>query len=80
MPSNATTPSLLRTLAAIFYDLIIVFFGLFMVVGFAILPLYKGLTGHESIKQAIYFFHSFWPQLPFYTMPFLGELAARPLA
>ena len=59
MPSNATTPSLLRTLAAIFYDLIIVFFGLFMVVGFAILPLYKGLTGHESIEAGNLFFPLF---------------------
>ena len=59
MPIATNTPTLLRIFAAIFYDLIIVFFGLFMLVGFAVLPVYKGLTGHESIEAGNLFFPLF---------------------
>jgi len=46
-------------LAAIFYDLIIVLFGLFMLVGFAVLPVYEGITGKESIDAGNGFFPLF---------------------
>lgn len=59
MPTNTHKHRLQRLFAAIFYDLIIVFFGLFMLVGFAVLPVYKGLTGHESIEAGNVFFPIF---------------------
>lgn len=40
-----------RILGAIIYDLIILLFGIFMLVGFIVLPIYNGITGRESIDS-----------------------------
>ena len=58
------TPSLPRILAAICYDLLILI-GLFMVVGFAVLPVYKYFTGLEAIGADETFFQFFLVTIAF---------------
>jgi len=55
MELNATPASLIRILAAIMYDLIILILGLFMLVGFIVLPIYNGVTGNEAISAGQWF-------------------------
>jgi uncharacterized RDD family membrane protein YckC len=53
--SQYPTPSLVKILFALFYDLIIVL-GLFMITGFVVLPIHQLITGEESISAgSIYF-------------------------
>ena len=59
MTTTHKTASLARLFAAIFYDLIILIFGLFMVVGFAVLPVHKYFTGLDSIGANEVFFPFF---------------------
>lgn len=56
METKTYPASFTRTIAAVAYDLIILFLGIFMVVGFTVLPIYKAITGLDNIESGQMFF------------------------
>jgi len=55
MELKTSPASFPRIFAAILYDLIILLLGLFMLVGFIVLPIYSTVTGNESINADQWF-------------------------
>ena len=52
MLSNVQPPSFMRVLAAIVYDLLILFLGIYMITGFVLVSIYQMTTGQDAIPAS----------------------------